>query len=86
MTFRCRGAAEGPCDYAMNENVAEIGTSAPPDMVLLFETHPGWNQVGGAEILTTENHQEEGCNLLFVDGHVEFVRIQELHRLRWKPD
>jgi prepilin-type processing-associated H-X9-DG protein len=86
MTFQCRGASEGPCNYAMNANVAELGTSAPPDMVLLFETHPGWNQVGGPESLTTENHQEDGCNVLFVDGHVEFVKTQELGRLRWKPD
>jgi len=86
MAFRCRGAAEGPCNYAMNKNVSELGTSAPPDMVLLFETHPGWNQVGGPEILTSENHRDDGCNVLFVDSHVEFVRKQELNRLRWKPD
>jgi len=85
-SFRCRGAAEGPCNYAMNENVAELGTSAPPDMVLLFETHPGWNQVGGPEILTTENHQDDGCNVLFVDGHVEFVKKNALNSRHWKPD
>jgi len=86
MAFGCRGATEGPCNYAMNKNVSELGTSAPPDMVLLFETHPGWNQAGGPEILTTENHRDEGCNVLFVDSHVEFVKMQELDRLRWKPD
>ncbi len=85
-TFRCKGASKGPCNYAMNENVAELGTSAPPDMVLLFETHPGWNQVGGPEILATENHQNDGCNVLFVDLHVEFVRTHALSDLRWKPD
>lgn len=85
-TFRCKGAPEGPCNYAMNENVPELGASAPPDMVLLFETHPGWNQVGGPEILTTDYHQSEGCNVLFIDLHVEFVRVQGLKDLRWKPD
>jgi len=84
--FSCRGAAEGPCNYAMNENLAELGTSTPPDMVLLFETHPGWNQAGGPEILSTDNHQGDGCNVLFVDMHVEFVRTRDLERLRWKPD
>jgi len=85
-TFRCKGAQQGPCNYAMNKNVEKLGTSAPPDMVLLFETHPGWNQVGGPEILTTENHQEDGCNVLFVDSHMEFVKTRDLERLRWKPD
>jgi len=86
MIFKCGGATEGPCNYAMNENVAEPGPSNQSDLVLLFETHPGWNQVGGPEILTTENHRGEGCNVLFVDSHVEFVKTQELNRLRWKPD
>jgi len=84
--FQCRGATEGPCNYAMNENVAELGPSNQSDLVLLFETHPGWNQVGGPEILTTENHRDEGCNVVFVNWHVEFVKTQDLDRLRWKPD
>jgi prepilin-type processing-associated H-X9-DG protein len=84
-TFRCLGAGEGSCHYAMNEHVADLGTSAPPDMVLLFETHDGWNQVGNADILTTENHKGEGCNILFVDGRVEFVKPAQIASLRWEP-
>jgi prepilin-type processing-associated H-X9-DG protein len=84
-SFVCKGAPEGPCNYAMNENVARLGISAPHDMVLLFETYPGWNQVGGPEMLTTDNHQGDGCNVLFVDGHVEFVKADQRYRLRWKP-
>ncbi len=38
---------------------------------------------GGPEILTVENHQGDGCNVLFVDGHVEFVRQAGLSQLRW---
>jgi prepilin-type processing-associated H-X9-DG protein len=83
-TFRCKGASEGPCNYAMNKNVEKLGTAAPPDMVLLFETHPGWNQVGGPEILSIDNHQAEGCNVLFVDSHVEFVETRDLNDLKWK--
>ena len=82
-TFRCPGATEGPCNYAINKNVVELGTSAQPDMVLLFETHPGWNQSGGPEILNTENHNGEGCNVAFVDGYVEFVKSQHLKDLKW---
>jgi prepilin-type processing-associated H-X9-DG protein len=85
-SFRCKGANEGPCNYAMNKNVEALGTNAPPDMVLLFETHPGWNQVGGPEILTTDNHRGDGCNILFVDSHVAFIKTGNLNRLKWKPD
>ena len=73
--FRCKGATEGPCNYAMNKNIEKLDAErATPDMVLLFETYPGWNQVGGPEILTTDNHQGDGCNVLFMDSHVEFVK------------
>ncbi|MDH4238879.1 MAG: DUF4190 domain-containing protein [Phycisphaerae bacterium] len=82
--FRCRGALEGPCNYAMNKNLENFDKGdTPPDMVALFETHPGWNQVGGPEILTTDNHQGEGCNVLFADNHVEFVKTKDLKKLKW---
>jgi prepilin-type processing-associated H-X9-DG protein len=86
ISFHCKGAEEGPCNYALNENVVELGISTQPDIVLLFETYPGWNQVGGPEILTTDNHQGDGCNVSFVDGHVEFVKAEDIGKLKWKPD
>ena len=85
-TFRCKGAPEGPCNYAMNKNVEGLGRSSHPDMVLLFETHPGWNQVGGPEILTTDNHQGDGSHVLFANFHVEFIRAKDLAYLKWKPE
>ncbi len=85
-SFRCIGGPAGRYNYAMNAYVEKLGTSSPPDMVLLFETQPGWNQAGGPEILTTDNHQGEGCNVLLVDLNVEFVTEQGLKNLRWKPD
>ncbi len=85
-TFCCRGALEGPCNYAMNINIEKLNKFSPPDMVLMFETRPGWNQAGGPEILTTGNHQNEGCNILFADLHVEFVYTRHLKNLRWTHD
>jgi len=82
-SFRCPSAPEGPCNYAMNKNIEQFGADAPPDMVLLFETPPGWNQAGGPEILTTENHQDDGCNILFADGHVRFIKTRDLNDLKW---
>ncbi|MCP4607167.1 MAG: DUF4190 domain-containing protein [Planctomycetes bacterium] len=83
INFQCKGAGKGRCNFALNRNVEILGTSSPPDMVLLFETYPGWNQVGGPEILSTQNHNGQGCNVLFVDNHVEFVKKSSLGRLRW---
>jgi prepilin-type processing-associated H-X9-DG protein len=81
--FRCRAATEGPSNYALNSNIEKLPAAPPPDMVLLFETQPGWNQSGGPEVLTTENHHGDGCNVVFIDGHVKFVHQHELKDLRW---
>jgi prepilin-type processing-associated H-X9-DG protein len=85
-TFRCRGASEGRCNYAMNKNIEKLGIYAHPDMVLLFESKPGWNQFGGPEILTFENHKGKRCNILFNDGHVEFVKPEQISKLNWKVE
>jgi prepilin-type processing-associated H-X9-DG protein len=84
--FRCKGAKTGPCNYAMNKNIEKLGANAPPDMVLLFESKPGWNQSGGPELLTTENHRGDGCNILFGDCHAAFVRVKDINDLRWAAD
>ncbi len=82
--FRCKGAHGGRCNYAMNKNLENFDTgSAPHDMVVLFETHPGWNQTGGPEMLTTDNHQGLGCNVLFIDNHVNFVKTKDPDKLKW---
>ena len=82
--FQLKGMGESVCRYAMNKDAANLGISAPLGVVLLFETHSGWNQVGGSDILTTDNHQGDGCNVLFTDFHVEFVRASQIPELRWK--
>ena len=79
-TFACDGAREGRCNYAINPNASPI---SHPRLVLLFETKGGWNQSGGPEILTFENHGGKGCNILFNDLHVEFVRTERLGQLKW---
>ena len=83
--FVCRGAFrkgdKGRCHYAMNPNCEP---NSPTDMVLLFETKGGWNQSGGPEILTLENHKGKVCCVLFNDGHVEFVKPEKIEKLRWR--
>jgi len=81
--FICPANKKGRCHYAMNPNCEP---KSPSDMVLLFETKDGWNQFGGPEILTLENHNGKGCNVLFNDRHVEFVKIEQLGQLKWKVE
>lgn len=85
-SFQCPGGPPARCHYALNVNAVGSRAALPPDLVLLFEAAPGWNTVGGPDDLTTAYHQGEGCNIAFVDGHVEFVRTQQLYRLRWTVD
>jgi len=69
-------------DYAMNSNCRE---GSPDDMVFLFESQPGWNQHGGPELFTFDNHDPKGGCVLLNDGTVKFIRTkEELHQLRWK--
>jgi hypothetical protein len=84
--FRCKGDKVGPSSYALNINAVKAGLKAPPDMVLLFESKPGWNQSGGPELLTTENHNGEGCNITFRNGSTAFVQTKDINNLRWTAE
>jgi uncharacterized Tic20 family protein len=79
----CPSGDKGRCHYAMNPNCEP---NSPGDIVLLFETKGGWNQFGGPEILTFENHKGSGCNVLFNNGRNEFVRPKEVSKLKWKGE
>ena len=80
--YVCPSAGEGKCHYAINPNCEP---NSPGDMVLLFETKAGWNQHGGPELFTFDNHEPEGGCVLLNDGTVKFIRTEEeLKSLRWK--
>jgi hypothetical protein len=80
--LKCPSSGEGKCHYAMNRNCK---LDSPPDMVLLFETKAGWNQHGGPELFTFDNHDPKGGCVLLNDGTVKFIRTkEELQQLRWK--
>ncbi len=68
--------------YAMNPSCKP---NSPPDTVLFFETKAGWNQHGGPELFTFDNHEPHGGCVLLNDGTVKFIRTEEeLAQLRWK--
>lgn len=73
----------GPSSYAMNENIPADTNELPGDLVLLFESAPGWNQIGGPDDVVTDRHGRPGANIAFADGHVEFVDADDIPTLRW---
>ncbi|MHC4354650.1 MAG: hypothetical protein ACYS0H_18260 [Planctomycetota bacterium] len=78
----CPSASEGRNHYALNPNCKP---DSPSDMVLLFETKAGWNQHGGPELFTFDNHDPKGGCVLLNDGTVNFIRTaEELRQLRWE--
>jgi hypothetical protein len=86
-------ATREACSYALNPNAHP---NSPADMVLLFETKGGWNQFGGPELLSTENHPNirsrlwgykvSGCNVLFSNGRARFVIQKDFDDLKWEVD
>ena len=78
----CPSAGQDKCHYAMNRNCK---SDSPPEMVLLFETKAGWNQHGGSELFTFDNHDPRGGCVVLNNGTVKFIRTKkELQQLRWK--
>ncbi|MHC4757532.1 MAG: endonuclease/exonuclease/phosphatase family protein [Planctomycetota bacterium] len=80
--FICPSASayNGTYSYAMNINAFP---DSPPDVVLLFESRADWNQAGGQETLTLENHKGKGSNILFNDGSIKFVNSAQVAKLNW---
>jgi hypothetical protein len=84
--FQCPCDSVGPCSYAINSAVYRYAAwgNVPRDMVLVFESEPGWNRVGGRMDLTTRYHRGRGCMILFANDIVTFVPSDELSKLRWE--
>jgi prepilin-type processing-associated H-X9-DG protein len=81
----CPSAKRDKCDYAINPDVRWNGRY-PATTVLFFESKPGWNQSGGPDLLAIENHYKKGSNVAFCDGHVEFVKPEDIGKLKWKSE
>lgn len=82
--FMCKRAKQSGntkrSPYAINPNCEP---NSPNDVVLLFEAKGGWNQYGGPELLNFEHHKGEGCNVLFNDGSVRFIKPKGVNGLNW---
>jgi prepilin-type processing-associated H-X9-DG protein len=81
----CPGEEKGNYSYAMN-SAAKWNGKNPDKTVLFFECRPGWQEAGGPEIVTTQNHYKAGCNVAFCDGHVQFVKPVDINDLKWTQE
>ena len=81
--YICPKDLTGPCSYAMNENIPAGATELPDDLVIFFESAPGWNQTGGADDVVTDRHNKPGANIAFANGDVRFVDAEDIPNLRW---
>lgn len=82
--YQCPSDRNARCSYALNKNLAAKLKETPLDMVVLFESHSGWNQTGGPETAVPDRHKK-GSNILFANGRVELVKPAELPSLQWTP-
>lgn len=86
MSFECKGLPREAFCYGFNSNLEGLSFyNVAADVVMMFEIEGGRNTTGGPELLYTGRHQDKGCNIAFVDGHVEFVRAADLPYLKWQP-
>ena len=86
MSLNCPVEREVPFGYGFNSNLeGRSFDDVDADVVMMFEIEGGKNITGGPELLYTLRHDGEGCNIAFVDGHVEFIRTENLESLKWVP-
>ncbi|MBW8014820.1 MAG: hypothetical protein FVQ82_01415 [Planctomycetes bacterium] len=65
--------------YALNKNALGLFEEIPDDMVLMFSSKPGWNQVGGPEIADGQ----VTVKVIYANKESEKVRKKHLSHLRW---
>ena len=54
-------------------------------MVLLFQTKPTKNPVGGRELLASYVRTRRSVLVVFADLHVGCITRADVERLRWEP-
>jgi hypothetical protein len=75
--------------YALNNCVAgRILADLSDETILFFESAPGWNQVGGIELVTCEYHSLANTryfNAVSANGQVQHWPRNKAAELRWEP-
>ena len=90
--LKCQLDKKGPCSYAINKNLVDMPSwslrgKKDPDVVLLFESKPGWNQIGGPELLESHGHfRKKGVYVYLIGRGVVYVEEADIPKLKWVPD
>jgi hypothetical protein len=74
--------------FALNENLLNKRFSqVPNNVVVIFESDTSYDEdkIGGPDDISTEWHITQGSLIVFGDGKVEFVKIEDVNNLQWKP-
>jgi prepilin-type processing-associated H-X9-DG protein len=77
----------GTC-YAMNSKLNIISVKkikSPIDTVMIFESNPMDNPNGGKELLPYPGRHSHTNNIGFADGHVKWIRDEDLASVKWDP-
>ncbi|MEI6085095.1 MAG: DUF1559 domain-containing protein [Verrucomicrobiota bacterium] len=83
--FRCPSGHDEKGGYVFNANMLNGSWAGDPNVVLVLDGERGWNAViTGAGDLPPSVHRR-GYNVLFNDGHVEFVSTERVRQLHWIP-
>ncbi|HNY78470.1 MAG: hypothetical protein RBS72_18150 [Sedimentisphaerales bacterium] len=67
------------CPMALNSQYRQ---DAPGDAILIFETDPGWNKVGGPEMLSSHLSEPDGCFVYLKDHGVRFITREQVTQIK----
>jgi len=79
LTITARDKSKRNC--ALNMNALDLD-DVPDDMVLIFESGPGWNLVGDKESVVYDDYKG-GCLIIFGDIRTEYLMPEDIPNLRW---
>jgi hypothetical protein len=92
-TFRCPDLKEGLSGYTINKNLeGKKWNQIDPNMVIVFEAVPGWNQNGGQELIRFNKHSFppalKKVNVIIRgpnEPQLITINKSEIKNLNWKP-
>jgi len=67
------------CPLALS---SQYRADAPGDAILVFETDPGWNKVGGPEMLSGNLTDPDGCFIYLKDHGVRFIPDEQITEIK----
>jgi prepilin-type processing-associated H-X9-DG protein len=86
--WTCPTAKSSEPTYALNRLLAGVRVgevSFAAETVGIYESVPGRNQAGEAELLPNPPRHDGGNNIGFADGHVKWMDESQTGALRWDP-